>query len=87
MTQVKVGSTSVRIVPQKTVGNGIVFVMEDGRVYWSKRYMENHEAMRLLENNEKVDKWVHLSPATGNHFKKGDVILTCRGRTLYCLYF
>ena len=87
MTRVKVGDTSVMIVPQKRISNGIVFVMEDGKIYWSKRFMENDEFMRLLENPKKVDKWVHLSPVTEHQIKKGDVVLTCRSQQLYCVYY
>jgi hypothetical protein len=87
MTRVKVGDTSVLIAPYKRAGNGIVFVMEDGKIYWSKRYMDNDEELRLLVNDKNVEKWVHLSPVEEHQIKKGDVILACRSRQLYCLYF
>jgi hypothetical protein len=86
-TSVKVGKTSVMIVPQKRVGNGIVFVMEDGRIYWSKRYIENNDMLRFLPNKMEVDKWVHLSPVSENQVKKGDVILVCKSQQLYCIYY
>ena len=87
MTRVKVGDTSVLIAPYKRAGNGIVFVMEDGKVYWTKRYMDNNEELRLLANNSNVDRWVHLSPVDKHQIKKGDVVIACRSRQLYCLYY
>ena len=87
ITRIKVGDTSVLIAPYKRAGDGIVFVMEDGKVHWSKRYMDNNEELRLLADDSNVDKWFHLSPVDQHQIKKGDVILACRGRQLYCLYF
>jgi hypothetical protein len=87
MTRIKVGETSVMVVPKERTANGIIFVMEDGKVYWSKRFIANNEIVRLLENDENISRWVHVSPISENEIKKGDVILTCRGKQLYRLYF
>jgi uncharacterized lipoprotein YajG len=86
-TEVRVGRTSVVIVPQRQVSNGVVFVMEDGKVYWSKRFIENEEMLRLMQNEMDVQKWVHLSPVSEGQIQKGDVILVCKNHQLYCLYY
>lgn len=87
MTRVKVGETTVLLAPQKRISNGVVFVMEDGKIYWSKRYIENNELIRLMQNDRKVDRWVHLSPVVEGEIRQGDVVLTCINRQLYCLRY
>jgi hypothetical protein len=87
ITRVKVGETSVLLAPQKRISNGVVFVMEDGNTYWSKRYIENNEVIRLLQNDKNVDRWVHLSPVSEGDIRQGDVVLTCVNRQLYYLRY
>jgi hypothetical protein len=87
ITRVNVGETSVLIAPQMTIGNGVVFVMEDGTVYWSKRFIQNDDLFKLLPDASKAKKWVHLSPVLEHEIRKGDTILACRNRQLFFLHY
>ncbi len=60
--RVSVGETSVWIMPQMRVSNGVVFVMEEGRIYWSRRFIKNNDILRL-EDDRHVKRWVHLTPS------------------------
>jgi len=84
--RVSVGETSVWIMPQMRVSNGVVFVMEEGKTYWSRRFIQNNDIVRL-EDDRHVERWVHLTPIEEHEIQTGDVILTCKGRNLFYLSF